>query len=272
MGPFLKKAVWMLGLVLPALLVYRTQRELDNMRSIHFVDRRPVFLPNGKTLVAITMGHRASVGDWLWIRTVLYYGRRVVDTENPYYALALRHGTFKQETAVLSEPDPATSQPLLKIQRDMSRNLYRFESRGLVEYIYPMLDRVTTVDPHFIFPYLFGGVYVLMDTGEIDAALSLLDKGYAANPQSWELPFYLGWINWMYKSDLQKTYQYLLEAVGKPGCRSFVMYLLRGVSQNLNRNEMTRLYLLSLHESTDNVDVKKRIEAALEELSKSAKP
>jgi tetratricopeptide (TPR) repeat protein len=268
MKPITMRTLKIAGLIVPAFLVCFAQVELDKHREIRFVDNRPVFLPRGKILTALTMGHRGLVSDWLWINTVLYYGRRVVDEDNRYYQYAVEKGRIQKELAPAAHPDSLSNNPLLKLQGKLGHVLYRFKSRGLVNYIYPMLDAITTLDPHFIFPYVFGGVYVLMDTGEIDAAVALLEKGYAANPDSWELPFYLGWVYWMYKSDLQRTYQYLLEAMGKQGCRDYVGNLLRGVSQNLNRTEMTRMYLQSLLQSTDSPEVKKRIEAVLNELSK----
>ncbi len=267
MKPIARKLVWTVCFIAAILTVVFSQIELNQHREIRFVDKRPVFLPKGKALAALTLGQRSLVGDWLWISTVLYYGRRVMDEDNRYYTYAVQQGRITEELGpALRHPDTVSTNPLLKVQSDLGHLLYRFESRGLVGYIYPMLDGVTTLDPHFIFPHVFGGVYVLMDTGEIDAAIALLEKGYAANPDSWELPFYLGWVYWMYKSDLQRTYQYLLEAMGKQGCRKYVGDLLRGVSQNMNRTEMTRIYLQGLLESTQSPEVKKRIEAVLREL------
>lgn len=271
MKSILKKSAWAVTLVLLALLVRHTQTALDRHREIRFVDQRPVFLPKGKVLTALTMGYRGMAGDWLWIRTVLYYGRRVMDEDNQYYHYSIRQGKIDSElsavqNALSASADSLRESPMLKVQRQLSRNLFRFEDRGLVDFVYPMLEGVTTVDPRFIFPYLFGGVYVLMGTGELEAAVSLLRKGYKANPDSWELPFYLGWVNWMYRRDLSTTHQYLMEAVTKPGCKPFVAGLLKGVSGDLRKTDITRLYLQSLFESTDNPDVKKRLEAVLREL------
>ncbi len=273
MKSVLKKAVPLLGLVLAVIMVRFSQVELDIHRSIRFVNRRPVFLPKGGVLKALTMGYQGLVGDWLWINTVLYYGRRVMDEENPYYLYSVQKGNLPSELSKVQKDlavsnDTLRNSPLIKIQEELSRHLFRFEDRGLVDYVYPMLDGVTTVDPHFIFPYLFGGVYVLIGTGEIDASLALLQKGYGANPDSWELPFYLGWVNWMYRRDLLKTHRYLMEAVTKPGCRPFVANLLKGVSGDLKKTDVTRLYLESLLQSTNNSDVKKRIETILRDLPK----
>ena len=265
----------LLVLMLSALaaLVRFTQRELDGHRAIRFVDVRPVFLPRGRALEAMALGHRGLLADWLWIKTVLYYGRRVQDEDNPYYRYAVAKGSLGRELQAVRRPKPdsAAASPMIALRQNLAHLLMRFDSRGLVDYIYPMLEAVTTADPHFIFPYLFGGVYVLMDTGEIDRAVALLEKGRATNPGIWQFPFYLGWVHWMYRGDLATTQRHLLEAVVQPKCPDYVGDLLRGVAGDLRQTGMARMYLERLRESSDNADLRRRIERVLEALSHADK-
>lgn len=245
--------------------VHLTQRAMDEHRTIRFVDARPVFLPKGEVLKWLSMGYRGLMSDWLWIRTVLYYGRRVMDDDNPYYVYSAERGNLEEELGgVRRTPTPLDS--IYHLNEQLKHILYQGSNRGLVDYIYPMLDRVTTVDPHFIFPYIFGGVYVMMDTGEIEKGLRLLEKGYEVNPDRWEFPLYLGWIEWMYLGNLEKTTRYLLEAVGREGCPEYVGQLLAGLSKELDRVEMTKLYLESILKSTDNPEVRAYIEDLLRQI------
>ena len=126
-----------------------------------------------------------------------------------------------------------------------------------------MLERLTTVDPYFTFPYIFGGVFIMMETGEITAAQRLLEKGYQFHPNKWEFPFYLGWIHWMYRGKLEVTQKYLLEAVRCQGCPAYVGNLLLGLSRNLGREEFASLYLKSIHESTDNPEIREQVSELL---------
>ena len=266
MNALLKKTAFVFLVGCLGFTVHWTQRAMDRHRVIRFVDKRPVFLPRGEVLKWLSMGYRGLVGDWLWIRSVLYYGRRVVDEDNPYYVYAEEKGDLEEELKG-REQAPSAPESVLDIRERLKHILYQHDSRGLVDYIYPMLDRVTTVDPHFILPYLFGGVYVLMDTGEIDAAQRLLEKGYRANPSRWEFPFYLGWVEWMYGGNLQRTAGYLSEAVGKEGCPFYVGQLFVGLSRDLGHTEVTRLYLEGLIESTDNPEIRERIEELLQQMT-----
>lgn len=265
MNTFLRRVVPIFLIICLGFVVHRTQRAMDRHKIIRFVNRQPVFLPKGEVLKWMSMGYRGLFGDWLWIRSVLYYGRRVLDHDNPYYVYMMEKGSMDEE---LEAPKPisAKTDTILGLSQDLEHILYHFKSRGLVEYIYPMLDRVTTVDPHFIFPYIFGGVYIMMDTGEIDAAQKLLEKGYKVNPDRWEFPFYLGWIHWMYRGDTEKTTQYLSQAVALKNCPRYVGNLFIGLSRNLGQTKLTKLYLEGLLESTDNPEIREQIEELLEKI------
>jgi len=265
MKPFLKKSLFVLAIVLLGFEIHWTQSAMDSHRVIRFVNKRPVFLPKGRVLKWMSVGYRGLVADWLWIESVLYYGRRVTDEDNPYYVYMLKKEKVEEEFKNRPQVSPVVDS-ITGLAKDLSHILYRFDSRGLVDYIYPMLDRVTTLDPHFISPYIFGGVYVLMETGEIDASLKLLQKGYKTNPERWQLPFYLGWIEWMYKGNIEETYKYLLEAVRKEGCPRYVGDLLTGLSAKLGRSELTKRYLRGLLKSTDNPEIKKQIKKLLQEI------
>ena len=70
--------------------LFYLQKGIDQFSILTFEARNPVFLPNGNVLKWMSMGYRGALGDWLWIRSVLYYGRRVKDADNPYYVLELR--------------------------------------------------------------------------------------------------------------------------------------------------------------------------------------
>ncbi|MDM7924801.1 MAG: hypothetical protein QUS35_02180 [bacterium] len=261
--------LWLL-LALSAACVTAVQRKLDKDRAVHFVDTRPVFLPNGRLLRWMSMGHAASFADALWIQSVLYFGRRVMDDENPYYMYALRQGMLERELEAVKRPEVRL--PVNPGMEALQSHLYfGFRERGMVGDVYPLLDRVTTLDPHFIDPYIFGGVYVLMSTGELDAAESLLLKGHRENPGSWKLAFYLGWYYWMYRADLDKSRSYMERAVAVPGCPDYVFTLLRGVTRQADAWDLTIQYLRGILESTDNPEIRKKIQKELDALEAARK-
>jgi tetratricopeptide (TPR) repeat protein len=263
-------APWMV-LTLLAGGIHAVQRSMDRYRTVHFVDTRPVFLPNGRLLRWMSMGYPGSVGDVLWIRSVLYYGRRIQEDENPYFLYSQKMGTLGKELERVRRPAELVlpANPGLEALRERLFN--GFQSRGLVDFIYPLLDRVTTVDPHFEAPYVFGGVYVLMDTGDLDEAEALLQKGLRQNPESWLIAFHLGWYYWMYRGDTERCRTCLERAVSLPGCKDYVFSLLQGVTARAGAVDLTIQYLEGLLESTDNPDMKAKIGRTLETLKAASK-
>ncbi len=260
-------------LIILAAWVHPIQKVLDRDRTIQFVDKRPVFLPRGNVLKWLSMGYRGLMSDWLWINCVLYYGRRAIDEDNLYYLYAEKQGTLEGELERVGhfQSPEVIPESAMVTDKNLRRLLYRFTSKGLVDYIYPMIDRVTTLDPHFIQPYIFGGVYVLLDTGEIERAILLLEKGHRFNPDQWEFPLYLGWIHWMYRGDIKLTHEYLVEAVGKKECPPFAGLLLRAFSLNAHQTEVTKIYLKGISENTDNQEIQDRINKLLEEFDEGKK-
>ncbi|RKY77093.1 hypothetical protein DRQ07_09255 [candidate division KSB1 bacterium] len=261
---YLKKAVFFVLIAGLTGVVHTLHVSMDKYREIHFVDTSPVFLPKGNTLRALSMGYRSVLADVLWIKSVLYYGRRVIDEDNPYFVYAQNKGTLQKE--LQSVRRDAQNSVDDSIRDNLKHILYKQSSKGLVSYIYPLLYRVADVDPHFIFPYIFGGVYVLLDTGESDKAEKLLRKGMKENPDRWEFPFYLGWLYWMYRGDKLTTYKLLQQAITQKDCPDYVKTLYAGLSKNLGRVEQAKIYLKSLIESTDNQDMKKQLQEALDRI------
>jgi hypothetical protein len=259
------RALSVILVIVLAMAVQWSQRSLDRFRTIRFVDPNPIFLPKGEVLKALSTGHRGMVADWLWIRCVLYYGRRVMDEDNPYYRFSSSRGNLEKEMAGVRkmERGPVDSS---RPQNPWILNTGRMSTLGLVDDLYPLLDRVTTVDPHFLFPYLFGGVYVFLDTGEYTSASNLLEKGYRANPERWEFPFYLGWIAWMDREDSVAVLRYLSEAVTKTGCPVYAADLLAGLSKRLDRSAFTKMYLERLYQSVDNAEIRKQVQEFMDRL------
>ncbi len=246
-----------------AALIVRLQAVMARYQVIHFVDERPVYLPKGDVLKWASLGHRGLVADWLWIQCVLYYGRRVMDGDNPYYVYAKEKGTLEKELSELPEHEKGFG-GTDAVPQALGHILYQPENPGLVSSVYPLLDRVTTVEPGFVFPYIFGGVYVLLGTGDVGESLRLLEKGTRMNPERWELPFYLGWVCWMYKGEKEKTAQYLREAVAKENCPAYVGELLFNLSRDLGVADFTRQYLAGILESTDNPKIRDQVRELLD--------
>jgi hypothetical protein len=84
-------------------------------------------------------------------------------------------------------------------------------------YFTGLIDIVTDLDPHFIFPYVFAGVVVSQDMGDMGRAVSILEKGMYQNPGSWELPFEIGFLYYVGLQDAARAARYFDLAARLPG-------------------------------------------------------
>ncbi len=93
---------------------------------------------------------------------------------------------------------------------------YRQDNHGLA-YFKGMIDIVTTLDPHFIFAYVFGALVVSEDIGNLQIGVDILKAGMVENPRSWRLPFEIGFLYYVGSADHETAGRYLTLASKMPG-------------------------------------------------------
>jgi len=84
----------------------------------------------------------------------------------------------------------------------------------LKEYI----EATVALDPHFIAPYIFGGLVLAQDLNQREEAIDLLLRGMAANPKRWELPFELGFLLYIELEQPVRAGKYFEVAASLEGC------------------------------------------------------
>jgi tetratricopeptide (TPR) repeat protein len=93
---------------------------------------------------------------------------------------------------------------------------YRQEQHDLA-YFEGLIGIVTDLDPHFIFPYRFGAVVMSQDMRAFDHAIRLLKRGMERNPDSWELPFEIGFLAYVDAGNPELAARYFEMAAKRPG-------------------------------------------------------
>jgi len=93
---------------------------------------------------------------------------------------------------------------------------YRQDQHDLA-YFEGLVNIVTDLDPHFIFPYVFGAMVMSQDLKAWPNAVRLLRKGIQRNPNSWELPFELGFLAYVDAKDAEMAGRYFELASRRPG-------------------------------------------------------
>jgi len=135
--------------------LYPLQQWIDNTSPRPTVSDEALFL-SGNTIKRMSVGLNALAADLYWIRTVQYFGRKVMDSGAPLSAAATK---------------------------DLRMDL-----------LAPLLDIVVTLDPQHIPAYRFGAMF--LPERDMPAAIALVEKGIEQNPNQWRLYQDLGYIYW----------------------------------------------------------------------------
>jgi tetratricopeptide (TPR) repeat protein len=156
------------------------------------------------------------VADWHWLRTLQYVGRKLLSAQT-------------------------------EINIDDLRAL---DMKNLA----PLLDRATTLDPQFLAAYQYAAV--VLPAVDADAAIRLLHKGIAANPQAWRLYQHLGYIYWQRGaySEASRIYGEGAKIQGAPAW----MRLMEAQMQTAGGSRATaRAIYEQMYRGTDDEQVKK---------------
>ena len=97
-----------------------------------------------------------------------------------------------------------------------------------VEHIYGNV--ITELDPHYFDPYWIGALIISVETGNLDKALELLDKGFARNPDQWIFPYLAGWESASAKR-YDRAVEYFQKAAAVPTAPPDIARLVAGMYQ-----------------------------------------
>ncbi|MCA1558489.1 MAG: hypothetical protein LC731_08120, partial [Acidobacteria bacterium] len=157
-----EETAWLLALLvfglLGAVAVARSTEQRPKLASQTIPVEEQLYL-KGPSAKRMSLAFNAIMADWYWMRSLQYVGRK-----------ALQHERIRIDN--LSELD--------------------------LKLLAPLLDTASTLDPKFMAVYEYGAVVLptVSDTDEDEAAIALLKKGIAANPEAWRLYHHLGYIYW----------------------------------------------------------------------------
>lgn len=137
-------------------LLYPMQRWIDRKTAREIGGEETLYLSSGKTIKKMSLGMEALAADVYWIRTVQYFGRKLIESGKP----------------ITSSSTKDISMPLLA----------------------PLLNIVVTLDPQHIPAYRFGAIF--LPERDLPAAISLVEKGIRENRNEPRLYQDLAYIYW----------------------------------------------------------------------------
>jgi tetratricopeptide (TPR) repeat protein len=99
-------------------------------------------------------------------------------------------------------------------------------SVGRFEHLWPLLEIVTTLDPHFEIAYRFGAIFLALDPpagpGRPDQAIALLEKGLAADGMRWTYAHDIGFIHYWHTGRFDEAARWFAKALVMPGAPAWL--------------------------------------------------
>ncbi len=123
------------------------------------------------------------------------------------------------------------------------------------EWLFHALDVTTTLDPHYVYAYDVGGVVLAELAGRVDWSNALLEKGLAANPEAWRLPFQLGFNAFFHQQDYVRAADYMAIAARLPGRPAYVPELAARLYVEGKQPALAMDFLDVMERQTDDVHV-----------------
>ncbi|MFN0149128.1 MAG: hypothetical protein ACKVU1_00270 [bacterium] len=106
-----------------------------------------------------------------------------------------------------------------------------------------IFDVITALNPLFVEAFRFGGLVLATDALDADGGIDLLKRGFHANPSRWEIPFDIGFVNYLVRRDLLAA-AYFRRAAALPGAgeqvERFAAFAYRRGGSEGNAREMWR--------------------------------
>lgn len=97
----------------------------------------------------------------------------------------------------------------------------RAASRKNFDQLFPLLDLVTTLDPHFGVAYRFGAIFLAEPfpggAGRPDLAIQLLEKGVSFNPKRWEFAEDIGFVHYFWTRNFAEAAEWFKRAADTEG-------------------------------------------------------
>lgn len=130
------------------------------------------------------------------------------------------------------------------------RDLHSGVSTERFEFLQPLLDLTTTLDPHFNVAYRFGAVFLAeplpKGPGRPDQAIALLEKGLAKNPARWQYAHDIGFVHYWYTGNYREAARWFDRAAALPAAPEWIRPLAALTLAQGGDRESARRMLLEL--------------------------
>ncbi len=131
---------------------------------------------------------------------------------------------------------------------------YAFHMRSDMkyEYLYPITDRLTDLDPKFLYPYTFGSLLLVHDAQDSVNSLKLLDKAKRENPDKWQFPYMKGFILYVFLHRGDEAVKEFVEASKLPKAWDGALRFAAWISRKEGQRETSKRMWQDLYDKSSS--------------------
>lgn len=227
-----------------------------------------LYIPERAVLHSSALGDDGLAADLLWLRSVFYIGDNDLEDKQ----LAKFSDLRTKVTGVQNRP-PGVSFDDQDFRQDPSLQSLLFWNDGSndLPQLFPLVNRVTELDPAFVTPYIHGAMNLAMYAGRYSEARYLLDRAVINCPGRWEPSYYRGFLRLFYANDKLGAVDDITTAARTPGAPIIVIQLAAALQVGAGMKDQTIQFLTSLRGLTDEPELKKKIDDMLAVYGKGVK-
>jgi hypothetical protein len=119
-------------------------------------------------------------------------------------------------------------------------------------YFRGLLDAVCQLDPQFIEAYRFGSLVLAMDLRDRSGAVNILKQGIQNNPDTWVLPFEVGFVHYVLDQNFRRAATWFDAAATAPDATDFTRRFAAFCHKRAGDTEVSLLLWRNLYETTSN--------------------
>lgn len=132
-------------------------------------------------------------------------------------------------------------------------------------HLYALVDFVTGLDPHFVDAYRLGGLFLVI-TRQFPEGISIYEKGIAANPGWWELPYDLGRLYFLELKDYEQALRWWLVADRLPDRPHYLPRMIARLYAKTGALETALELWKVIYEESDNDWIRKRAQEEMKSI------
>lgn len=132
--------------------------------------------------------------------------------------------------------------------------------------LYAYLDAVTELDPRYAHVYELGATALVALDRRPDEAVRLLEKGYAALPNDWRVPYLLAYTLLFYYQDYPEAARYLEDAAARLGKPTYMTALAARLHAQAGSPEAALAFLERMRQQSADPVVRQGIEERIGEV------